>query len=76
MIDNEKVEKVSHTIDEVLVYLSNTYEIEPLLLASLVLARVTVMCDETNYGADFRTLCHTVATKSVKELTSNETKVG
>lgn len=77
MIDNEKIEKVSHTIDEVLMYISNTYEIEPLLLSSLVLARAARMCDDTQNGIQFRDLCRTVSEVKVEPLqaTTDENKV-
>jgi hypothetical protein len=75
MIDNEKIETVSHTIDDVLLYMSNNQELEPLLLASLFLARITLMCDETGNGERFRELCGQVSSKSIKEMMENETKV-
>jgi hypothetical protein len=75
MIDNEKIETVSHTIDEVLMYMSHNQELDPLLLASLFLARITLMCDETGNGERFRELCGQLSSKSVKEMMENETKV-
>ena len=75
MIDNEKIETVSHTIDEVLMYMSHNQELDPLLLASLFLARITLMCDETGNGERFRELCGQVSSKSIKEMIENETKV-
>jgi hypothetical protein len=68
MIDDKKIETVSHTIDEVLMYMSHTHELDPLLLASLFMARITLMCDETDNGERFRQLCKDVSEKSMKEM--------
>jgi hypothetical protein len=77
MIDDKKIESVSHTIDEVLMYMSHTHELDPLLLASLFMARITLMCDETDNGERFRELCKNVSEKSMKEMMgeSNEAEV-
>lgn len=72
-IDN-KIETVSHTIDEVLMYMSHTHELDPLILASLFMARITLMCDETGNGEQFRELCKDVSEKTVTEI-MGETKV-
>jgi hypothetical protein len=68
MIDDKKIETVSHTIDEVLMYMSHTHELDPLVLASLFMARITLMCDETGNGERFRELCKDVSQKTMKEM--------
>jgi hypothetical protein len=55
--------------------MSHNQELDPLLLASLFLARITLMCDETGNGERFRELCGQVSSKSIKEMIENETKV-
>ena len=72
MIDDKKIETVSHTIDEVLMYMSHTHELDPLLLASMFMARCTLMCDETDNGERFRQLCGEIATKPVSEILNTD----
>lgn len=68
MIDEKEIETVSHTIDEVLMYMSHTHEMEPLILASLFLARITLMCDETGDGKRFREICKQVSEKEITDF--------
>lgn len=68
MINDDKLEELSYKLDDILLALCIEYEISPLLLSSVVLARMMLMADNTNSGKDFRSLLDSCSEKPINNV--------
>jgi len=55
-MNDDTLVEITNKIDAALEGLLVEYEIPPLYLCAIALARLTLVCDESGSGADFRTL--------------------
>lgn len=68
MRSNEQLEKVSFEIDDILTKLCLDNEMSPLVLSSIVLARLTILNDFSSSGEDFRSLAESVIDAPIRKL--------
>ena len=55
-MQDDKLSKIAYEIDDIIAELSIKYEIDPLTLTSIMLARIVLTNDYVGSGADFRKL--------------------
>jgi hypothetical protein len=55
-LENDKLSQIAFEIDDIISELSLKYEVEPLTLTSIMLARIVLTNDYVGSGADFRKL--------------------
>lgn len=55
-MQDDKLSKIAYEIDDIIAELSVKYQIDPLTLTSIMLARIVMTNDYVGSGADFRKL--------------------
>jgi len=73
-MNDEKLLKLSYELDDTLTKLCIEYQISPLLLASVTVARLMLMADHSEAGEDFRKLLDSCAEQPLRKL-SDEQKI-
>jgi hypothetical protein len=68
MRSDEQLKKVSFEIDDILARLCLDNEMGPLVLSSIVLARLTLLNDFTGSGQDFRSLAESIIDSPIQKL--------
>jgi hypothetical protein len=55
-VQDDKLSQIAYEIDDIIAELSIKYQIDPLALTSIMLARIVMTNDYVGSGADFRKL--------------------
>ena len=73
-MNDEQLEKMAREVDDILARLSIKYEAPPLILASIIVARLMLMNDINMSGVDLRKLLEEVSTTETlyKETNTKE----
>jgi hypothetical protein len=62
-LENDKLSKIAFEIDDIIAELAIRYEVDPLTLTSIMLARIVLTNDYVGSGDDFRKLLANVPDK-------------
>lgn len=68
-MQDDKLSKIAYEIDDIIAELSVKYQVDPLSLTSIMLARIVLANDYLGSGADFRKI---LANIPERQLTNNE----
>jgi len=68
-LENDKLAKIAYEIDDIIAGLSVKYEVDPLTLTSIMLARIVLTNDYVGSGDDFRKI---LANVPESRMTNNE----
>ena len=68
-MENDKLAKIAYEIDDIIAGLSVKYEVDPLTLTSIMLARIVLTNDYVGSGDDFRKI---LANVPESRMTNNE----
>lgn len=66
-MDDDKLLKIAYEIDEILAELITKYELDALLVSSIVLARLTRMNVEVDGGEEFKNLMRSAMGKKIEQ---------
>jgi hypothetical protein len=65
-MDDDKLEKIAYEIDDMLAELITKYELDALLVSSIILARLTRMNVEVDGGEEFKNLMRKAIGKTLE----------
>jgi hypothetical protein len=66
VMDDDKLEKIAYDIDDMLAELITKYELNALLVSSIILARLTRMNVEVDGGEEFKNLMRKAIGKTLE----------
>lgn len=68
-MNDENLAKLSYELDDIFTRLCLEYEISPLLLSSVAVARLMLMADYSESGEDFRKLLDSCSIQPLNKIT-------